>query len=161
MKLLKKIAMVSASLTVVLAIVTTPSGQAAAAGLTQTIPLNGNFHTIALTCPPPDENEQCVIDQLSGSLTGTNKLITKNFTENSQYIAYHDATYITTQYGQFTGNEYGLINKQTGAFQSVATLTSNDGCGSTLTNYNNGQIDLETLEDSGTYYGVLVKKSCS
>jgi hypothetical protein len=161
MKLLKKLTVVPVSLAMALAIMTASTNPAAAAGSAQTIPVRGTFHTIALTCPPPDENEQCVIDQLGGGLIGTNKLITQNYTENSQYIAYHDSTYITTQYGLFTGDEYGVINKQTGAFQSVATLTSNDGCGSTLTNYNNGQIDLETLEDSGTYQGVLVKKSCN
>lgn len=160
MKLFKKLAAVPASLAVAVVIMVASAVPTAAAGSAQTIPVHGNFDTLASSCPPPDDDVQCVIDQLSGGLVGTNKLITVDYTENSQYIIYHDATYITTQYGQFTGNEYGIINKQTGAFRSVGTLISDDGCGSTLKNYYNGQIDLETLEDSGTYQGVLVKKSC-
>jgi hypothetical protein len=132
-------------------------GSALASGNTQTYNLTGHFESLALSCPGI---EDCVIDSLTGGLVGTNRLITADFTENANYIFYHDYTLVNSQYGQFDGNEYGVINKNTGNFSSVATSTSTDGCGSTLSTYNSGVIDLDTLADSGTYHSVLVKKSC-
>ena len=125
----------------------------------------GHFHTQALTCPPPDDTAQCVIDALTtvpgkAGLTGTNKLVTADYTEDATSIYYHDYTTITSQYGQFQGNEHGTINKLTGEFHSNATLMSTDGCRSSLQLHNDGTIDLDTLEDDGTYSGILVKKDC-
>lgn len=127
--------------------------------------VSGQFQTLALTCPPPDDTEQCVIDQLSGDLVGTNKLVTTSFTETATTIAYFDATTITITAGPyagmvFSGQEHGVINVNTGEFHSTARLTSTDGCGSRLVTHNNGVINLETLEDSGTYHGSIVIKGC-
>lgn len=104
--------------------------------------------------------EDCVVDDLTGDLVGTNRLITLDFTETDQYIFYQDATQIINQYGVFDGEEYGVINKATGSFHSVSRTTSNDGCQSKLTISNSGFIDLETLEDEGTYKGLLKLNQC-
>lgn len=59
----------------------------------------------------------------------------------------------------FEGNEYGAINVNTEQFNSVAKLTSTDGCGSVLLISYQGMIDLDSpgLENEGTYQGVLFK----
>jgi hypothetical protein len=127
--------------------------------------ISGDFHTIALTCPPPDDDEQCVIDELGGDLVGTNKLVTTSFVETNRTIAYFDTSTITITAGPyagmtFEGQEHGVINVQTGEFHSTGRLTSTDGCGSRLITHNNGVIDLNTLEDSGAYQGTIIIKSC-
>jgi hypothetical protein len=157
MKLLKKVLQIG--LLALFVLVTIPN-PAYATGEAQVFHLTGNFQTLALTCPPPDDDEQCVIDQLSGGLVGTNKLVTTGFTETDQFIFYQDTTTIISQYGEFQGEERGVINKETGAFHSRGTLTSVDGCGSKIKIRNNGVIDLETLEDEGTYKATLLLKQC-
>lgn len=127
--------------------------------------VSGEFQTLALTCPPPDDDEQCVIDELSGDLIGTNKLVTTSFVETNHTIAYFDVSTITVTAGPyagmvFEGEEHGVINVQTGEFHSTGRLMSTDGCGSRLIIHNNGVIDLDTLEDSGTYQGTIIIKDC-
>ncbi|HSA83817.1 MAG TPA: hypothetical protein VLF20_02940 [Patescibacteria group bacterium] len=131
-----------------------------ATGETQVIQVTGHFQTQSLTCPPPDDTEQCVIDQLTGDLIGTNKLVTISFTETPTMISYYDTTTMISQYGEFQGDEHGVIDLQTGEFHSQASFTSTDGCGSILTIHNRGVIDLETLEDDGEYTGTLILRQC-
>ncbi len=127
--------------------------------------ISGQFQTLALTCPPPDDDEQCVIDRLSGDIVGTNKLVTTSFAETDHAIAYFDTSTITITAGPyagmvFEGEEHGVINVLTGEFHSTGRLTSTDGCGSRLITHNDGVIDLDTLEDSGSYRGTIVVKGC-
>jgi hypothetical protein len=120
-----------------------------------------------ISCPPPEDQVDCAIDTFTGSLVGTDKLVTQFLYTTGQFWSYEDAVTInvTTDISgvpatTFTlvGSEHGVIDSTTGEFhgQSVST----DACGSILNIHTDGVINLDEFSDYGTYSGTLVVKSC-
>ena len=163
MKLAKKISQI---LLIALAMAVGPSlalgGSAGAASSTEVVQLQGTFHTQTLFCPDDPTNPECFIDgYTSGPLQpGTYRLETLVRDESDPVWNYRDKVTINGPFGTFVGEERGFVVVDAGKFVGTATLTSTDGCGSTIHLVNNGTIDLNTFEDDGTYTGVLIKKTC-
>lgn len=119
----------------------------------QVLQVSGTFQSHSETCQ--NGNPDCVTDALQGDLVGTDQLTTVSFTESPTVITFHDQSELTTQYGTFFGDERGVIFLADGHFQSTGVYATADGCGH-LVLHINGQIDLVTEQDSGTYTGTLV-----
>jgi hypothetical protein len=124
-----------------------------------TIAVAGHFQTAdnpACSVPSSD----CITDQLTGSFIGRNELTTKDFTQTSTVITYHDQTVITVNGGafagkQYAGNEHGKISINSGHFHSCAEFTATDGSGDTLIMRYRGFIDLANNHDNGSYVGAI------
>jgi len=121
--------------------------------------VHGDFQTaVNPACTIPAED--CITDQLTGSIIGYNELTTLDYTQTATQISYHDHTVITVTDGafagkHFVGNEHGKINKKTGMFHSCAEFTATDGSDDHLLMHYDGHINLDNNHDTGKYHGTI------